>query len=103
MNERPQDSDVGPARLPHETSEIRAIANAYDLLATWPRRPDSADPRAQTLYRRLGLRRLDELTYLVGSADDVERLQQRVKSVASPAADTERAIQQHLELRGDLP
>jgi GNAT superfamily N-acetyltransferase len=164
------DSDVGAARLPQERPGIRALARAYDLLATWPRRPDyldhllaagrvvvargatgvigyggafaggrqvhltdlfvqadqtgrgvggallaaleldpkrtttfaSTDPRARTLYSRLGLRQLDELSYLIGSAEDVERLRQRVGRVTTPEPDAERAAEQHLELRGSL-
>jgi GNAT superfamily N-acetyltransferase len=164
------DRDVGAAQLPQETGAIRALADAYDLLATWPRRPDyldhllatgrvvvargatgvigyggvfagerqvhltdlfvranqtgrgaggailaaleldpkrtttfaSADPRARTLYNQLGLRQLDELSYLSGSAEDVERLRQRVERVATPEPDAERVAEQHLQLRGGL-
>lgn len=162
---------VGPAELPKESSEIRAVAETYDLLASWPGRPDyldhlldagrvavartgagvvgyggafvgahqthltdlfvrpdstgrgaggailgsleldpaattafaSADPRAQALYRRLGLRELDQLAYLVGRAGDVERLRRHVGPLASlPEPDTDGAIEQHRELRGGV-
>ena len=171
VSDSPSAWEIGPPRLPQETTAIRALARAYDLLATWPRRPDyldhlleagrvavargpvgivgyggafvgprqthltdlfvhavetgrgvggailtaleldpaktstfaSADPRAQTLYRRLGLRTLDQLSYLVGGAEEVERLRRRLeRRTVSPGADTEQAIEKHLAMRGGL-
>ena len=171
VNDSPPAWHVGPPRLPDETPEIRALAEAYGLFARWPRRPNyldhllevgrvvvarssegmlgyggallgdkqahltdlfvradkisrgiggailaaldldptrtttfaSADPRAQRLYGRLGLRRLEELSYFVGHAEAVERLGQSVKDgTRLPRADAEFAIKKHLELRGAL-
>jgi len=171
VHDRSRKARIGPPLLPSETPEIRAIAHAYDLLATWPRRPDyldhllavgrvvvarhagrvvgyggafagpgqthltdlfvrpdatsrglggaivgtleldpakttvfsSSDPRAKKLYRRLGLREVDELSYLVGGSSEVERLRRRLGvPPASACSHSEAAIERHLELRGGL-
>ena len=171
VHDSPPAWHVGPPRLPDETPEIRALAEAYGLFARWPRRPNyldhllevgrvvvarssegmlgyggallgdkqahltdlfvradkisrgiggailaaldldptrtttfaSADPRAQRLYGRLGLHRLEKLSYLGGRAEEVARLRQLVKqAMPLPGADVELAIKKHLELRGGL-
>lgn len=171
MNDNPAAWEIGPPRLPDETPEIRAVADGYGLLSTWPRRPDyldhlleagrvvvargaegvvgyggafagrlethltdlfvlpdaigrgaggailaalelpparttvfaSADPRAHTLYHRLGLRELDKLSYLVGGVEAVDELTRRAGHQApSPGRDAAQAIQAHLELRSGL-
>jgi GNAT superfamily N-acetyltransferase len=43
VNDNPAAWEIEPPRLPDETPEIRALADAYGLLSTWPRRPDYLD------------------------------------------------------------